>query len=381
METVLKKLFTCSLLFAAMFLLGFGNDVRAASLYGKVIEVNEGDLITVFNLNRPVKVRLLGVDAPDIGQPFAEVAQQHLKDLVLDRMVLVEYTGLSANSSIVGKVTVDGADICAQMIRDGAAWFDINNNSRLSEVDRQVYGQSEAAARTERRGIWQSNSATAPWEFKKLEARRALDNSTRTGAPKRPLSPTRKLSPEAILGSDYVTAGDASNASNMAWASPIAREWRQFEPPGQNFSVFVPQGGRKSVETTLFREQPIHTYAYMVREVSNMYAVVWLAGPHLGETDEVAIPIMIAGVLKGFSMSYEKAGLDFHCDVKTPRVVPVKGYVAREFDIIGCHSPGVVRVYTRVVGEERQFVIGLSFFEAMNSNVSRFLKSFQFRSE
>ena len=37
----------CILLFAA---------VDAASLFGKVIEVNSGDVITIFNLNRPVRV-------------------------------------------------------------------------------------------------------------------------------------------------------------------------------------------------------------------------------------------------------------------------------------------------------------------------------------
>ena len=39
--------------------------VKAASLFGKVIEVNSGDVITISNLNRPVRVRLLGVDAPE----------------------------------------------------------------------------------------------------------------------------------------------------------------------------------------------------------------------------------------------------------------------------------------------------------------------------
>ena len=70
----MKRLVVCSLLLAATILLGVRQDVRAASLFGKVIEVNDGDLITIFNLNRPVKVRLLGVDAPETGQPFAEVA-------------------------------------------------------------------------------------------------------------------------------------------------------------------------------------------------------------------------------------------------------------------------------------------------------------------
>ncbi len=140
----MKRIFSWSLLIATITLLGFCNEVRAASFYGKVVEIKEGDLITVSNQNRPVKVRLLGIDAPEPGQPFADIAKQHLKDLVIDKMVIVEYSSLGAHSSVVGKVILDRVDICAQMVRDGAAWFDINNNSRLSEMERQVYAQSEA---------------------------------------------------------------------------------------------------------------------------------------------------------------------------------------------------------------------------------------------
>ena len=67
--------------------------VEAASLYGKVIEVNSGDVITIFNLNRPVRIKLLGVDAPEMNQAFGDVAKKHLSDLVFDKPVLVYYAG------------------------------------------------------------------------------------------------------------------------------------------------------------------------------------------------------------------------------------------------------------------------------------------------
>lgn len=369
----MKRISACLLLFAAITLLGFVNDVRAASLSGKVIEVTDGDHITVFNLNRAVKIRLLGVDAPEPGQPFADVAKQHLRDLILDKFVTVDYSGLGASGSIVGKVTVEGIDVCAQMIRDGAAWFDINNNNRLSEVDRQIYSQSEAAARSEKRGVWQNENAISPWEFKRLQAIGSLDSVSRPSTPKPTSGPKTQLTPEAVLGPNFVIAGDRSS---MDWAAPIAREWRQFQPPGQNFSVFVPADGRKSMETTLFRDKPINTYAYLVRDRSTMYAVLWLSGPYLGELDEVAIPGAISGILKGFDGAYERLGEKRRCEAKDQRVVPGKDYTAREFDLVGCHRPGIGRVYTRVIGEERQFVMGLSFFEDADPNIRKFLNSF-----
>ena len=72
--------------------------VRGASLFGKVIEVNSGDVITISNLNRPVRVRLLGVDAPEMDQAFGDVAKKHLADLIYDKSVLVEYAGISGDT-------------------------------------------------------------------------------------------------------------------------------------------------------------------------------------------------------------------------------------------------------------------------------------------
>src|ERR1044071_6319367 len=143
---------------------------NASSLYGKVIEVNSGDVITIFNLNRPVRVKLLGVAAPELNQAFGNVARKHLSDLVFDKGVLVNYSGIAADQSLTGRVSLNDADIGAQMIRDGAAWVDLNNVDRLSATDREVYQQSEQAARNERRGLWQQTNPVAPWEFVKAES-------------------------------------------------------------------------------------------------------------------------------------------------------------------------------------------------------------------
>ena len=102
-------------------------EVQAASLFGKVIEVNSGDVITVFNLNRPVRVKLLGVDAPELDQAFGDVAKKHLSDLVYDKSSWLSIPALLRTAVCTGRVLLDNADIGAQMIRDGAAWFDANN--------------------------------------------------------------------------------------------------------------------------------------------------------------------------------------------------------------------------------------------------------------
>lgn len=74
-------------------------------------------------------------------------------------------------------------------------------------------------------------------------------------------------------------------------------------------------------------------------------------------------------------------GEAYKCDAKAPKKVAVTGYTASEFDLVGCHKPGVIRVYTRVVGEDRLFIMGISFFEEPDPNVKRFLNSFQLKTD
>lgn len=157
-------------LIASVFLLGlfvcFGAPSKAASLYGKVIEIVDGDRIRLVSLNRLTSVKLMAIDAPEMSQFCGDVAKQHLQDLIFDKMVVVESFGLSEDGSIVGKVFLNEMDVAAQMVRDGAAWYDKSNSSRLSESERQRYVDSEQAARNEHRGIWQETNPVPPWDFR-----------------------------------------------------------------------------------------------------------------------------------------------------------------------------------------------------------------------
>src|ERR1044072_1320207 len=137
------------------FIVSYFVFVAAASLFSKVVDVASGDVITIYNLNRPVRVKLMGVAAPEMNQVFGDVAKKHLADLVFEKSVLVEYAGIAADSSLTGRVLLNDADIGAQMIRDGVASFDPTTGNRLSATDREIYQQSEQAARTEKRGLWQ----------------------------------------------------------------------------------------------------------------------------------------------------------------------------------------------------------------------------------
>jgi micrococcal nuclease len=364
--------------------------VQAASLFGTVIEINSGDVITVFNLNRRVRVRILGIDAPEMNQAFGDVAMKHLSDLVFKKSVLVEYSGIGADSSLSGRVLLGNADIGSQMIRDGAAWFDPNNQNRLSETDREVYQQSELAARNEKRGLWQEENPTPPWNFVRLEKlaknTSAVPSSIVPTTPKRNDRPIAELTNLSLLTARTQTAAPrpTPSESDMAWASaePIRGDWRQLRPAGENFSVLVPAGGKQMDLPTAAGDRMVETHVYMARDGWSIFALMWITGPTLGETDKLAIDQTLTGFMRGVGEGYQYRGKtvggpsQFICELQNPKSISMNGYTGSEFNLTSCTIPARARAFTRVVDDQRQMYVAVVFYMEEDDNVMRFIKSF-----
>jgi len=384
MQYLVHFVFLCTVLGA------FVPSVRAASLFGKVIEVNSGDVITIFNLNRPVRVRLLGVDAPEMDQTFGDVAKKHLSDLVYDKSVLVEYSGISADSSLTGRVLLNNADIGAQMIRDGAAWFDVNNVSRLSGSDREVYQQSELAARSERRGLWQAEHPTAPWEFVKAQALRlnpVVSSPSTSLAKPRENRPRPELTNLSLLTRNGAATpsgqSSAGGDTDLGWAlSATRKNWGPLQPEGENFSALVPEGGDRRTIQVPSGTETVDTHVYMVRDGDSVYSITWVAGPTEGESDRDALSYSIRRYVEGVREGYEARARSvgrpaaFSCDLENEKDISRSGYTGSELDFSSCSVPGYARIFTKVVNNKRQMYIATAFYMAEDENVMRFIKSF-----
>ena len=363
--------------FLCAFLCTSAADVNASSLFGKVIEVNSGDVITVFNLNRPVRVRLLGVDAPEMGQAFGDVARKHLADLVYDKSVLVEYSGIDADHSVNGRVSFDGIDIGAQMIRDGAAWLDPGNQHRLSETDREVYQQSEGAARGERRGLWQQENPVAPWEFARAIAmRRAPAATLNAVAPvKRPAPdrPTPELTNLTLIASRVAAAARPSGNSPAlpeGFLAPVdGGNWRVLRPARESFSVLVPEEGEMQDLPGKPGIEDVHLYRG--RDGRAAFVVTWLTGPTYGESDADAIKLGIESFLQGFGQE-----TPFSCEsMQNEKDVSMRGFTGLDFDL-KCTVPVKVRVFTRIINGDRQVYLAMVLYMEQDANINRFINSF-----
>ena len=147
--------------------------VNAEVLNGTVVGISDGDTITVQDKsNNEHKVRLMGIDAPEKSQAFGNEAKQTLSNYIYKKEVSVEYKKYDKYKRIVGKVTLDGQDICLKMIVDGMAWHYTKYEKEQSKTDQGLYRESEANARKLKLGLWQQADSK-----KSSEVRTNLQNN------------------------------------------------------------------------------------------------------------------------------------------------------------------------------------------------------------
>ncbi len=154
-------------LFATFFLLLTIN-LQAATLQGKVVSVADGDTITVLDGNKTQhKIRLQGIDAPEKAQAFGQKSKQSLNQLVHSKMVTVEFEKKDKYGRTVGKVLLNGTDVCLEQIKLGMAWHYKQYQSEQSKEDREIYAQAEQLAKLQAIGLWRDKNPMSPWDFRK----------------------------------------------------------------------------------------------------------------------------------------------------------------------------------------------------------------------
>jgi endonuclease YncB( thermonuclease family) len=341
--------------------------VKANTLLGRVIAVHDGQTITIENTGRPIKVALKLAVPPAQDQPYADVARQHLSDLVLNRQVTIEFTRLGDGNLLTARIFCDQRDIGLQMIRDGVAWFDRSYINDLSEPERRVYADSEQAARNEHRGIWRDLSPTPPWEWK--QANSNILNK-RSGALTIPAKSSTVVN-EASSGKTSRSYPTSSHTSPVSNKSEVPG-WLLFSPADNSFSIRVPGAGQQfSVEIDDSESQPIIGNVYAVQHLKIAYIALWASGPSEDETISAIFD-------RGYRLLNESARANgLPCEYVQEKDTAMKGYAGRRYKITGCYFNGGLRVYFKKEGKTlRMHLVGAMSQTPHDPLVSKFLNSF-----
>ena len=129
----------------------------------RVSRVFDGDTVWVKPLagGRYRKLRLEGIDAPEICQRGGEASRDVLAQRVLNQVVEVRVRAQDDYGRGVARIVHQGDDVAAWMVSAGQAW------SYRWRSSPGPFAEEEAAARERRRGVFKETSAELPRDFRK----------------------------------------------------------------------------------------------------------------------------------------------------------------------------------------------------------------------
>ncbi len=141
----------------------------------RVVAVNDGDSITIVLNGMKYRTRLIGIDAPEMGQePWGRKAREHLRTLLKGYRWRVSIEGDIEPHDKYDRILVylwapDGEMLNERMLRDGYAMLlTIQPNSKY--VDR--LRKAQKSAREDKRGIWGPGGLKErPLDYKKTHPR------------------------------------------------------------------------------------------------------------------------------------------------------------------------------------------------------------------
>jgi hypothetical protein len=297
------------------------------------------------------------------SQPYADVARKHLSDLILDKYVVVRYTAIGEQGYLVARILLEQADINAQMLRDGVAWYFQPDASELVEADQQLYQDCEKAARSEKRGLWRDPSPTAPWEFKNAPVVPAGVSAPTVRPPQAPLPVTPAGHPELTsddLMSGLVRGAKATAQPNVRQLSPNAPlgSWVSYQPADQHFSILVPSDGIEFTKP-IVDESGVETTLHYVLSTRGqvLCQLTWAEGPTTKYTDAVVVTETMQRIFKDVNRELAKRGVSAQVTSKELGSLRLGSYVGKEFSLRVGESLGVVRILSKQTGAKRELLV------------------------
>lgn len=144
----------------------------AFTLTGQVVNVADGDTLTLLVGKRRERIRLASIDAPEVtkdrkrpGQPMAQQSRKALADLVAGRTLTVRcYEQDRYQRNVCDVMLPDGSSANQRQVAAGLAWANMEKRGRFMRDD--ALPELERQARRDRLGIWQRTDAVAPWVWR-----------------------------------------------------------------------------------------------------------------------------------------------------------------------------------------------------------------------
>ena len=147
------------------------------SFTAKAILIVDGNTFIVKVNDHARLFRLIGVDAPESGQPKYLESIDSLTSQILGKEITVlhsTYGGTDTDGVSLATILIGDRDIGLHLLETGLAWYDDAYEFYLSKPDAAIYKKAHKDARDKKIGIWSESKAEKPWEFRDRKRREMM---------------------------------------------------------------------------------------------------------------------------------------------------------------------------------------------------------------
>lgn len=142
------------------------------NLTGTVVNIADGDTLTLLQGQKRLRIRLASIDAPETGhgktrpsQPYSTASKNALSAMVAKKTVTLKcYEQDRYQREICDVPLADGDTANRQLVAQGLAWANMQGDGKYLR-DASIR-DLQAQAKSERRGLWQQPDPVAPWDWR-----------------------------------------------------------------------------------------------------------------------------------------------------------------------------------------------------------------------
>lgn len=137
----------------------------------KVSRIVDGDTIIVEkNDGHTARIRLYGIDCPELSQPYGREAKVFLESFLLNKETFIEEVSLDRYKRVVAVVYVtESQTIQAALLMEGFAWVYPQYCKRIECFS---WRKQEEKAKELLLGLWEAPDREPPWAWRKGKASR-----------------------------------------------------------------------------------------------------------------------------------------------------------------------------------------------------------------
>ncbi|MCI5134692.1 MAG: thermonuclease family protein [Candidatus Electrothrix sp. AW2] len=129
-----------------------------ATVWSSVSKILDADIFKVRN-KKNKKIRLYGIDAPELDQPFGKEAKDFLTNYIYKKKVKVKIYDRDngVNSAVV---FANKKNVNEIMVKSGYAWV---STDLCTESFCDDWARYEEESREQKKGLWSKSGRIAPW--------------------------------------------------------------------------------------------------------------------------------------------------------------------------------------------------------------------------